>query len=339
MAQRRYLFLGLVAVLALAVSATFAVRELTVTSAETSTGQMRLTVTAGGSCEAQKCQVDPGAVFTLTVVATTANADMHIGFQTQVNYDALVQHGGSYTPTAQANAEVVIATCSYPGIPVRANNTTTHIVGHGATAGFPGGFVPCSSAGNLISLSMTCSPSPSSNELLLVPYSEPGNTTGTAWKSAAEGNPNVIAKTTNVTVNCGTPEPPTNTVPPATDTPTPEPGTPTETPTAGPTATPSNTPTAGPPTHTPTTAPPTPTRTNTPPVTENCAQVGHGDSNGDGIINSVDSLWVLWDVAAISDALKCPLNADANKDGNITSVDSTLILQFIADLIDDLPPS
>jgi len=174
-------------------------QHLTTTSAETSTGQMRLTVTAGGTCVGQTCTVEPGQPFILTVVADSANADGHIAFQTQVNYDALVQNGGSYTPTTQASAEVVITACGYPGISLRSNNATAHVVSHGATAGV----TPCSASGGLISFAMTCSTSTSSNEFLLVPYQEPGNTLGTVWKSAAFGNPNVTPAVTNVTVNCG----------------------------------------------------------------------------------------------------------------------------------------
>jgi len=216
-------------------------QHLTTTSAETSTGQMRLTVTAGGTCVGQTCTVEPGQPFTLTVVADSANADMHIGFQTQVNYNSLAANGGSYNPTAQANAEIVIATCGYPGIPIR-NSPSPNTVGHGATAGFPGGFTPCSSAGNLISLSMTCSASPSSNEFFLNPYSA-ANTTGSMWKSPVDPFPNIVAKTTNVTVNCGSPGSPT-------DTPTPC-GAP------GPACTPTITPT-------PTTTPIPPTATQVP---------------------------------------------------------------------------
>jgi hypothetical protein len=326
MAQRKYVFLGLVAVLALVVTGTFAVRELTVTSAETSTATMRLKVTTGGTCEAQKCQVAPGGAFTL-VVEGTANSAGHIGFGTQINYDAFFAAGGSYTPTAQASAEIIFTDCSYPGIPVRQHNTMTHIVSHGATAGFPPTFTQCMTGGDFVSLAMTCSTAPSSTELLLVPLSAQ-NTLGSGYK--ASPTVNVPAKATNVTINCGEPPDDTATPPPG-DTATPEGPTataapPTETPTAGPTL---------PPTATFTAAPPTPTRT----ATATPGEGDNGDANCDGNITSVDSLWVLWEVADIA-SITCPgglANADANKDGNITSIDSALILQYVAELIDHLP--
>ncbi len=65
-----------------------------------------------------------------------------------------------------------------------------------------------------------------------------------------------------------------------------------------------------------------------------------GDVDEDGIINSLDALWVLWFDAILLAVLPPPsfvIAADVNEDGTIDSTDATLILQFDAGLIPALP--
>jgi len=85
--------------------------------------------------------------------------------------------------------------------------------------------------------------------------------------------------------------------------------------------------TQGPPTAT---LPPPATAT-TPPTatpTKDC-----GDVNDDGLVNSVDSLFILQFTAALIDTLINQASADVNNSGEISSVDSALILQKEAGLI------
>ena len=61
-----------------------------------------------------------------------------------------------------------------------------------------------------------------------------------------------------------------------------------------------------------------------------------GDSNCDGLVNSIDAASILQFTAGLTDLPRCPLNADVNRSGDITSVDATLILQFTAGLLPSL---
>ena len=64
-----------------------------------------------------------------------------------------------------------------------------------------------------------------------------------------------------------------------------------------------------------------------------------GDVNGDGDVDSLDALWVLWWLAGFMPLLPYPEAADVNQDGTIDARDAALILQFEAGLIRSLPPS
>ena len=66
-----------------------------------------------------------------------------------------------------------------------------------------------------------------------------------------------------------------------------------------------------------------------------------GDANCDGIVNPVDSTFILQLSAGLLGALPCPQNGDASGDGVTNPLDSALILQFSAGLIDSLasPPT
>ena len=120
---------------------------------------------------------------------------------------------------------------------------------------------------------------------------------------------------------------PTDTLVTPTNTPTNTPTTPTEPPTT-PAPTLTATPTA---TSTPTPTPVAPTHTPTP-------VLALGDVDCNGVVNSVDALWVLWLVASLVNSLPCPEVADVNLDGAIDAVDAALILQVEAGIVDSLPP-
>jgi hypothetical protein len=57
-----------------------------------------------------------------------------------------------------------------------------------------------------------------------------------------------------------------------------------------------------------------------------------GDVDGDGDIDSVDALWVLWLEAAIVHAVPVPPAADVDKNGVVDVIDALLILQIEAGL-------
>ena len=116
-----------------------------------------------------------------------------------------------------------------------------------------------------------------------------------------------MPKVSNLTINCGDVGggDPTDT-PVATDTP-------------GPTGEATDTPV---PTDTP-----EPTATSTP-SPQLC-----GDVDGDGVVNSLDALRILFVVADLTDVLPVPENADVNGDDVVDAVDAGLILQKEAGLI------
>jgi titin len=118
--------------------------------------------------------------------------------------------------------------------------------------------------------------------------------------------------------------------------------TPTPTPTPSPTPTPTPTPTATPPGQTPTPTPsgqtpgPTPTPTPTPTPSRTPKPTGspggiQGDVTCDEEATSVDSLFILREVAGLG-AGACAENGDVNCDGDRTAVDALGVLRFVAGL-------
>jgi len=63
-----------------------------------------------------------------------------------------------------------------------------------------------------------------------------------------------------------------------------------------------------------------------------------GDVTGDGVVDSLDALWVLMFDARLVDELPVPGTGDADKDGLVNSFDALLILQLHVGAIDHLPP-
>jgi len=343
MAQGKYLFLGLAAVLALAIATVFVARELTVTSARTTDATMPMTVSTGGTCVGSTCTVPLSGAFTIQI-SGTGLAEGYIGFQTEVDYAQLAASGGSYKPTSAATDEIVWPDDSLPlRFPV-APTGTEGLVNHASSTSIPA--LPESTfSGLMVELDFNCGGMNSSNVINLVPFADDNRNASGFSQSLADGAGRIPAKTTPLTIVCGavgatnTPVPPTDTPgPTATVTNTPA-GTPPATPTvtntpAGPTNTPGPTATR---TNTPVLPTPMATATRTPiPPTPTPSEGLNGDANCDGDITTVDSLWVLWDVADLSDFIPCPEEADADKDGDLTSIDSALILQFEAGLIDEI---
>ena len=347
MAQKKHLFLGIAAVLALALTLTVAVRELTVTSARTADATMSMTVPAG-TCVASTCTVPLSGAFTVQVNADIPPGEGYIGMQTEVEYQDLVDNGGSYKPRATAGDEIVWVDSAAFELRVPAEPTGMEgLITHGSATGTTPPFPISNAVGGLVQLDFNCGSTNSSNVITLVPIGATppegappgyGGTNAAGYKGGTAPFAAIPAKVAStLTIICGE-------VIGETDTPTPtEEGTAVPTDTPGPTPTPSNTPTTGPtspPTSTPTitntpttgpTVPPTATRTPTPIVEEL-----NGDANCNGVVNSIDALWILWDVADISDLIPCPELADADKDGDIDSVDAALVLQFEAGLIGPL---
>ena len=74
-----------------------------------------------------------------------------------------------------------------------------------------------------------------------------------------------------------------------------------------------------------------------------CAAADHpprvGDVDCDGVVNSIDALYILQFHAALMPALPCPEAADVNGDGSVDSIDALLILQCLAcGPLETLPP-
>ena len=350
MAQGKYLFLGLAAVLALALTLTVVVRELTITSARTTDATMSMTVTTGGPCVGSTCTVPLSGAFTIQI-SGTALAEGYIGMGTEVEYAQLVASGGVYNPGVLAD-EITWPDSSFPLRSPPAPTGMEGLINHADASGLIPPIPESTFSGPLVELDFTCGPSNSSNVITLVPLGAtppPGAPPGYGGSNAsgfkqspADGAGSVAAKTAPLTINCGTAVTSTPVPPTATDTPAGTPVPPTDTPTPGPTPTPTNTPTQVPTataTNTPgptgTSPPATPTRT--PTRTPTPSEEQNGDANCNGTVNSVDALWILWDVADISDLIPCPELADADKDGDITSVDAALVLQFEAGKIGPLP--
>jgi hypothetical protein len=74
---------------------------------------------------------------------------------------------------------------------------------------------------------------------------------------------------------------------------------------------------------------PVPTTTPTPRI---------GDTNGDGVVNSIDALLVLQFTADLLASLPNPSAADMNRDGRVDAIDAALILQRSAGLLAGAPP-
>ena len=80
---------------------------------------------------------------------------------------------------------------------------------------------------------------------------------------------------------------------------------------------------------------PTPTATDTPTATP-APEFACGDVNGDEQVDSLDSLWILWLVAALIAEVPVPEVGDLNKDEAISAVDASLLLQFDVGLLSAL---
>jgi hypothetical protein len=145
------------------------------------------------------------------------------------------------------------------------------------------------------------------------------------------------AASESLTIICGSLPSPTPTL---TVTPTVTAGGPTSTPspTSLETVTATSTPTGPAPSNTPLptntpgapTTPPTATRTptRTPPPAD-----APGDVNGDGLVNTLDALWVLWLQAGMVPSVARPENADLTHDSLIDARDAAVILQIEAGLV------
>ena len=167
MAQRNYLILGLVAVLALAIAGTFMARELGTTSAATTTGTMAMTVSAGGTCEASKCQVAASGAFTLRISVVEELAGGYIGIQTELDYAQLVANGGNYKPGVVADE----STWPQSAFPLRSPGMPTGLEGlinHADATGVVPPFPISHHEGSIIELAFNCGPS-GSNVFTLVP--------------------------------------------------------------------------------------------------------------------------------------------------------------------------
>ena len=311
----RYLAFGLVGAFALIAVAFLLVGGLTVTSA---TGPpapemaLRINAPAPGSCAGDECTLDPGQAFTLSVEIVTAPTEGYIGVQSYIVFGSDL----IYKPAAPAveiiwpdlEPAIAVSVCSQSP-PCTAEGPAGQ-ASHGGLTGLLPPLTESTFTGNYLDLSFNCSASPSQTLVELLPLGDPQTgTEGTGFSLPPIGDTQQAAKTNSLTINCGevagetatpTPTGPTATPGPATDTPPPAP---------------------------PTNTPPPPPPTATPPA------VILGDVDCDGVVSSLDALWVLWLVAALADELPCPEAGDVNEDGMVDATDALWILWIEADLI------
>jgi hypothetical protein len=114
-----WLFFGTIILGAL----TWAALHFTLTSARTTDATMSMTVSAGGTCAGTTCTVPLNTQFTLRVSAAVPPAEGYVGFQTEVNYTALLSSGGVYLPRA-IGTEVTLFALLLARSALRALSTT-----------------------------------------------------------------------------------------------------------------------------------------------------------------------------------------------------------------------
>ncbi|MCH8162305.1 MAG: hypothetical protein IIB88_10480 [Chloroflexi bacterium] len=175
---------------------------------------MRLTVKSGAECDADTCRVDLGASFTLSVDVAPP--------QDYVTVNSFIVYGAdlTYNPTDTVGDEFVWPECGPAFLPVRAQlDAVPNSVLHSCATGLLGPF-PLRPTGNFIDLSITCSTAESSTLVELLQQGEdPAGDSGSLFKLSDQSE--VIPKTTDLTVICGSSAPPHVTATP-TNSPTPD---------------------------------------------------------------------------------------------------------------------
>jgi len=248
----RAVFISFGALAVLGLLALSIAQHLSVTSARTTDGTMSMTVSAGGTCVSDTCTVPLSGAFTLQIDAAIPPAEGYIGIQTEVEYTDLVANGGRYKPRPTASDEIAWADSAafelrLPASPAGMEGLINHAAATSITPPFP----KSNAAGALVQLDFNCGGANSSNVLTLVPIGATpppdappfyGGPDASGYKGGSEPFPNIVAKTTPLTVVCGTP--PTST---ATATPCPPGKVPTDSGCGTPTPTPSLTQTPVPP--------------------------------------------------------------------------------------------
>ncbi len=176
--------------------------------------EMRLVVKEGGACDGDTCTVPQGASFTLAVEIVAIPEGGWVLAQSFIVYGPdLIYHQPDRTSDEYTSPDCV---------------STVHVLSslpqgqllHGCLTGLIPPLQPSTYTGNYIELKMTCSDSDSSTEVQLLPFGDPvARTNGTLFKLS--DNSNVVPKVSNLTVNCGSGQGPTNTPRPFTETPSP----------------------------------------------------------------------------------------------------------------------
>ncbi len=298
-------------------------------------------------CAGQVCTLGSGQKFTLAVEFVSVPVGGYILAQSWIEFGDVLR----YEATTEEVDEIVWPDCE-PIILVRnepqAGNTHTN---HGCVTSLFSPHPASTYVGLFVEISLECSTFASSNEVFLLPDTDP--TAGTSGAQYKDASGQITPEVNTLTVNClavplgtSTPTPTidpsfTNT-PPPTITDTPEPGA-TSTPTdAGdPTPTLNATVAAMTPTQTPTSTmnqngTPLPTSMSTP-VPSTPVSSRTGDASCDGNVDPLDAALILQFAAGLFSGLPCPNEADASGDGIVDPLDAALILQFSAGLLDALP--
>lgn len=298
------------------------------------------------ACVDNHCTLLPGEPFTLEVEIVGAPPEGYLLVQTaiEVGFDLV------YNPTAAIPDEIFWPDCaetvalrsifrSYDGVQWPG-------LLHGCVTGILPPLTFSDYTGTFLQLSFACSEGPSISEVRLLrggtedTWDEPVTTDGASFVNDIDLNDPesfVVPKVNDLTIECAVPSTPTPGGPTLTPTPT---VTPTLTPTV--TATPCDGPCpTAPPTpgggvSTPTsTVTPTPTATPTPTM-GGPSQRPCGDVNGDGFVNALDALWILWFELRMVPIL--PFPGDLNGDTLADPLDALLILQIEANLFVCLGP-
>ncbi|MCH8008255.1 MAG: dockerin type I repeat-containing protein [Chloroflexi bacterium] len=176
--------------------------------------EMRLVVKEGGACDGDTCVVPLGASFTLSVDVAPP--------QDYVTVNSFIVYGAdlTYNPTDTVGDEFVWPECGPAILPVRAQlDAVPNSVLHSCASGLLPPF-PLRPTGNFIDLSITCSTAESSTLVELLQQGEdPAGDSGSLFKLSDQSE--VIPKTTDLTVICGSGAPPHVTATP-TNSPTPD---------------------------------------------------------------------------------------------------------------------
>ena len=165
--------------------------------------EMRLVVKKGGACDGDICAVPFGASFTLAVEVVGFPEDGYVLTQTYIEIGPDLV----YKPADAPGDEFVWPDC-VSSVALRSNLKETSWL-HGCLTGLVPPLPASTYTGNLLELKLNCSEDDTSTEVRLIPSSPQLINGGTIF--ASPDGVITVAKTSNVTVLCGSSDGPINT--------------------------------------------------------------------------------------------------------------------------------